>query len=161
MNSMKKIALALFSATAVGLATLPSQAVEARVEVGILTCDVEGGAGLILGSNKDMTCTFKAIDDFVETYIGSVTKLGIDIGTTEATTISWAVFAPTVEMEAGALEGNYAGLSAEATLGVGLGANALVGGLDKSIALQPFSGQTQEGLNIAGGIGVMQLRNPR
>ena len=152
-NSLKTLAIA-------GTFLLPLQAVaqlEARIEVGVLTCAVEGGAGFVLGSSKDMACTFKGIDDFTETYTGNVKKFGIDIGTTEKTTIKWAVFAPTTELESGALEGDYAGLSAEATAGIGLGANALVGGFDKSIALQPFSGQVQEGLNIAVGIGTMSL----
>jgi len=136
-----------------------ASAIDARIEVGLLTCDVEAGTGLILGSSKDMTCSFVGIDDFRETYYGNVKKFGLDIGITDRTTISWAVFAPTTELEAGALEGNYAGLSAEASIGVGLGANALVGGFDKSIALQPFSGQIQEGYNLAGGVSTMTLRN--
>jgi len=135
-----------------------SSALEARIEVGVLTCVVEGGAGFIVGSSKDMSCDFEGIDDFSESYVGTVRKFGIDIGATDTSTIKWAVFAPTTELESGALEGNYGGLSAEATIGVGVGANALVGGLDKSIALQPFSAQVQEGLNIAGGIGTMSLR---
>ena len=38
----------------------------------------------------------------------------------------------------------------------GVGANILVGGKD-SFSLQPVSVQTQKGLNIAGGIGQMEL----
>ena len=158
-NIMFKAAMSgLVAAVLIGINVTNASAIEARVEVGILTCTVEGGAGFILGSSKDMTCDFKGIDDFTETYTGNVKKFGIDIGKTDTTTIAWAVFAPTTELEAGALEGDYAGLSAEATLGVGIGANALVGGFDKSIALQPFSGQVQEGLNIAAGIGTMTLK---
>lgn len=153
--------LAAFAALATATITsLPAQAIEARIEVGTLTCDVEGGAGFILGSSKDMNCSFVGIDNFRENYFGNVKKFGIDIGETERTTITWIVFAPTTELEAGALEGNYAGLSAEASIGAGLGANAMIGGFDKSIALQPFSGQVQQGLNIAAGIGTMTLRNP-
>lgn len=156
----------LFKATISGLAAAvligvnlnSASAIDARIEVGVLTCTVDGGTGLIFGSSKDMSCDFKGIDDFTEAYTGNVKKFGSDIGQTDITTISWAVFAPTTELEAGALEGNYAGLSAEATVGVGIGANALIGGFDKSIALQPFSGQVQEGLNIAAGIGTMSLK---
>lgn len=156
----------IFKSTVAGLAiaTLAviglqkASALEARVEVGILTCVVEGGTGFIVGSSKDMSCDFNGLDDFSETYTGTVKKFGIDIGKTDTTTIKWAVFAPTTELETGALEGNYGGISAEATLGVGIGANAMVGGLDKSIALQPFSAQVQEGLNIAAGIGTMSLK---
>jgi len=62
----------------------------------------------------------------------------------------WAVYAPT-NRRRGALSGTYAGAAAEATLIAGLGANALVGGSDRTIALQPFSVQGQVGLNIAAG----------
>ena len=153
----------LFGASALTFGALPISntfAIEARVEAGLLTCEVEAGTGLILGSSKDMNCEYVAIDDHRESYLGNVKKFGIDIGSTERTTISWIVFAPTTELEAGALEGSYAGIAAEASVGVGIGANALIGGLDKSIALQPFSGQIQEGFNIAAGIGTMSLRNP-
>lgn len=131
---------------------------DVRVEVGVLTCDVSGGVGLILGSEKDMICNFTSVDQTTEAYIGNVKKFGIDIGETQATTISWTVLAPTTELSIGSLEGEYAGLSLEGTVGVGVGVNALLGGFDKSIALQPLSAQIQEGYNIAGGVGTMTLK---
>lgn len=131
---------------------------DTRVEAGVLTCDVAGGIGLIFGSKKDMQCNFVGVDTQEERYSGNVKKFGIDIGETTATTISWTVLAPTTELGRGSLEGEYGGLSAEATVGVGVGANLLVGGFDKSIALQPLSGQIQEGYNIAAGIGTMTLK---
>jgi len=149
----------LFLAAGLSLIAGPTSAIEARIEAGTLTCDVEGGSGFILGSKKEMVCSFIGVDGFTENYIGTVRKFGIDIGSTEKTKITWIVFAPTTELESGALEGAYGGLSAEASLGAGIGANAMLGGFDKSIALQPFSGQVQEGLNIAAGIGTMTLRN--
>jgi hypothetical protein len=42
---------------------------------------------------------------------------------------------------------------------VGLGANVLIGGLDKSIALQPVSVEGSTGLNVAAGIGSMSLNH--
>ena len=59
---------------------------------------------------------------------------------------------------AGALQGRYAGASAEATVAVGLGANVLVGGGNKSIALQPLSVQAQTGLNVAAGVAALRLK---
>ncbi|MEM9277280.1 MAG: DUF992 domain-containing protein [Pseudomonadota bacterium] len=159
-NFLRKLLIGMTTAASIAAVSTPVSAIEARIEVGTLTCDGEGGSGFILGSSKDMTCSFLGIDNFRENYVGNVKKFGIDIGETERTTITWIVFAPTTELEAGALEGNYAGLSAEASIGAGLGANAMLGGFDQSIALQPFSGQVQQGLNIAAGIGTMTLRNP-
>ncbi len=66
--------------------------------------------------------------------------------------------APTSDVRPGSLEGDYAGATAGVTFIVGLGANVLVGGLDKSIALQPVSVQGNTGLNIAAGVGVITLK---
>jgi Protein of unknown function (DUF992) len=57
--------------------------------------------------------------------------------------------------------GNYGGASAEATVGAGLGANVLVGGSDRTIALQPLSVQGQTGLNVAAGVTELILRPAR
>lgn len=55
------------------------------------------------------------------------------------------------------LAGTYVGVSAEETLGLGLGANVLVGGSESSIALQPLSVQGQAGLNLAVGVSRLEL----
>ena len=49
----------------------------------------------------------------------------------------------------GSLAGTYVGGSAEATIGVGLGGNWLIGGSSKGYALQPWSIQGQIGLNYS------------
>ena len=92
-----------------------------------------------------------------EHYTGSISKFGVDIGYTEGGVLVWGVFAPTSDMRKGALQGDYAARSAQATVGVGVGANALVGGFDKSIALQPLSVEGSKGLNVAAGIGSISL----
>ena len=66
-------------------------------------------------------------------------------------------FAPTANVAPGSLAGTYAGATASATVGVGLGANVLVGGSGNSIALQPVSIQGTTGLNVAAGIAAMTL----
>ncbi len=132
-----------------------------KVEIGRLECTVEGGIGLIIGSSKDAVCSFydsKATEP-VEVYYGKVNKFGLDIGITDQSVIQWLVLAPTTDAyRPGALAGQYVGLSAEATVGVGAGANALVGGSDDSFMLQPVSIQGQTGLNVALGITGFQLR---
>jgi hypothetical protein len=55
-------------------------------------------------------------------------------------------------VQPGALAGTYAGAGAEATAGVGLGANVLVGGSGKAFSLQPISVEGQVGVNIAAGV---------
>ena len=49
----------------------------------------------------------------------------------------------------GSLGGIYDGISAEATVGAGVGANVLVGGTAGSVHLQTVSVQGQLGLNVA------------
>ena len=72
----------------------------------------------------------------------------------------WAVYAPT-NRQRGALSGTYAGAAAEASVIAGLGANALIGGSNRTIALQPFSVQGQVGLNIAAGVAGLDLNYVR
>src|ERR1700759_5567781 len=128
------------------------------VKVGTLTCNVASGWGFVFGSSKDLHCTFRGNRDHNEHYTGAISKFGVDIGYTEGGVLVWGVFAPSSDIRPGALEGDYAGATASATVGVGLGANVLVGGLDKSIALQPVSMEGNKGLNVAAGSGSIKLK---
>ncbi|WP_137388025.1 DUF992 domain-containing protein [Rhodoligotrophos defluvii] len=129
---------------------------QGRVESGMLTCNVAGGAGFIFGSSKALTCTFDG-PGYREVYTGTIDKFGIDLGFTGESIIAWGVFAPTRNPGPGALAGSYGGVSGQATAGVGLGANVLVGGSNDSITLQPVSVQAQTGLNVAAGITSLTL----
>jgi hypothetical protein len=118
-----------------------------QVQVGILTCDVEPGIGLIFGSSKAVSCEFTRKGHKTEVYEGSIDKLGIDVGITGGGKIAWLVFAGTKDVKKNALAGNYVGASAEASLGLGVGGNWLIGGSNKSIALQPWSVTGTIGIN--------------
>jgi hypothetical protein len=149
-----------FVITATGFAAIAAVAgaqAQTRVEVGVLTCTAAASTGFIVGSTRDIRCRFnrKGQDEF---YSGTINKFGLDIGTTAQAQIAWAVLAPTAQLPPRSLVGSYGGVSAEATVGVGLGANALIGGSDRSIVLQPLSVQSQQGLNIAAGVASLQLR---
>lgn len=130
----------------------------AHVEAGVLNCTVYGGTGFIFGSTKDLSCTFKGLSGGSERYRGSITKFGLDVGFTGKTVIIWTVLAPSADVPKGALAGNYGGVSAEATVGLGVGANALIGGSKNTIALQPLSVQGQQGLNVAVAVSSLKLR---
>ena len=134
---------------------------ENRVELGNLSCDVAEGSGFVFGSSKELTCTFNPAQDGLdeEVYVGTINRYGIDIGKTEKGTMSWLVLAPTsAQFPEGALTGEYGGLSAEATAGVGVGANALIGGSDETVVLQPISVTTQTGVNFAVGVAELFLQ---
>ena len=160
---MKTFRLMLGAAVAVtGLAIASAaSAAPAGVKVGTLTCNVAGGMGFVFGSSKDLHCArMSRTKAMVEHYSGSISKWGVDdVGYTSKAKLIWAVFAPASDVRPGALEGEYAGATAQATVGVGLGANVLIGGLDKSIALQPLSVSGQTGLNVAAGIGSISLKH--
>jgi hypothetical protein len=126
------------------------------VNVGSLTCNVSGGVGFIFGSSKSMDCIFARGDGTADHYYGTVKKFGVDIGFTKEAHVVWLVFAPG-QVAKGALAGEYVGGTGSATVGVGVGANALVGGSNRSITLQPVSIEGSTGLNVAGGIADIQL----
>jgi hypothetical protein len=128
------------------------------VRVGYLTCHVSSGWGFIFGSSRDVKCAYAMQPNYTEYYDGSITKFGADIGYLSSAVILWAVVAPTNNLGAGALAGNYAGPTASVAMGVGAGANILVGGFKNSIALQPVSIEGQNGLNVAAGITQLSLR---
>jgi hypothetical protein len=148
------------SLAALSFAILSNEA-SAGIKIGILSCRIEGGAGFFIGSAKGIDCVYRpAGGGRSEHYVGSIGKLGIDIGVTQDTVLGWVVFAPG-KVKAGALKGSYNGISAEATAGVGVGANILVGGFRQAINLQPISVQAQTGLNISAGVTSMSLRYDR
>ncbi|MBV9862974.1 MAG: DUF992 domain-containing protein [Alphaproteobacteria bacterium] len=131
---------------------------QAGVQVGTLTCSVSSGWGFVFGSSRGLNCTFAGPGGYYEHYTGTISKFGVDIGYTQGGVILWSVVAPTTQLAPGSLAGSYVGGTASATVGVGVGANALVGGSGNSIALQPVSIEGNSGLNVAAGIGAMTLR---
>ena len=147
----------VITAAALALALAGTAQAQERVQAGSLTCDVSAGIGLIIGSQRNVSCTFTPSQPGpIEYYTGTISKLGVDIGVTTGGVMVWAVWAPT-NHPAGALAGSYAGAAAEASVIAGLGANALIGGNNRTIALQPFSIQGQVGLNIAAGVAGLNL----
>jgi hypothetical protein len=68
----------------------------------------------------------------------------------------WGVLEPSGRHSS--IAGTYVGATGEASLGAGVGANALVGGLNNNVALQPLSIQGQTGLNVALGGASLELR---
>ncbi len=152
------------AALAVGLGLAPAlagpAAAQGGVQVGTLTCNSAGGWGFIFGSTRALACTF-AGPGRVEYYRGEISKFGVDIGYTAGGVLLWTVIAPTANLAPGDLAGTYAGGTASATVGVGVGANALVGGSGNHIALQPLSIETNRGLNVAAGVASLTLTSAR
>src|SRR6202048_5163118 len=131
------------------------------VRAGILQCQGGQNVGFVVGSVTSLECVFQREGRRPEPYIATVRRYGLDIGFTEQTKFSWAVNAPTGRVGRGDLAGNYGGVGANASVGVGGGGNFLVGGQQNSYALQPLSVQGQTGLNVAAGVADLELQPVR
>jgi hypothetical protein len=86
-----------------------------------------------------------------------MTEAGVDVGYHGDSQMVWAVFAPSNQVGPGALAGQYGGATAGAAVGLGAAASGLVGGSDRSFALQPFSVTGKTGLHVTAGIQGMTL----
>ena len=127
------------------------------VRAGILQCQGGQNVGFVVGSVTSFQCVFQSEGRRPEPYIATVRRYGLDLGVTGQTRFAWAVNAPDRRVGRGDLAGNYGGVGANASVGVGFGGNFLVGGPQNSYALQPISVQGQTGLNVAAGIADIQL----
>ena len=145
------IAIAALAASVAGANALPP------ARAGILQCQGGPNVGFVVGSVTSLECVFQSEGRRPEPYIATVRRFGLDIGVTEQTRFSWAVNAPTNRVGRGDLAGNYGGVGANASVGIGGGGNFLVGGPANSYALQPLSVQGQTGLNVAAGIADLEL----
>ena len=154
---MKRSYGAFFSIASMLAVTGNSVMAEDRVQAGTLVCNTSMELGVIVGSREALNCTFTpSVPGPIQSYTGTITKLGLDLGATARGVIVWLVYAPTT-LRTGELAGSYVGATGEATVGVGLGANVLVGGSNRTVALQPVSVQGQVGLNLAVGFAELQL----
>ena len=130
-----------------------------RAKVGTLQCNLAPSVGLIVVERQRLSCIYTPDGPWPrERYFGQVTTVGLDIGVNGGGRMAWAVLAPVAGRYQGALGGSYVGVSADAAVGVGLGANALVGGSNRSFALQPLSVEVNKGLDISAGVSKLRLR---
>ena len=140
------------------LAVAPAAA-QVAPQIGLLSCDVSSGIGLIIMQKQSMTCTFQRTgSSTVERYTGTINEYGLELGAVEKGHLVWAVGAATQGVPAGALSGTYAGVAADAAFGPGAGASVLIGGTGRSLSLQPVSVEGEVGINIAAGVRTMSLR---
>src|SRR5476651_546176 len=144
-------------AIAVSAASIASANALPPARAGILQCQGGQNVGFVVGSVTSLECVFQSEGHRPEPYIATVRRYGVDIGFTDQTRFSWAVNAPTGRVGHGDLAGNYGGVGANASVGIGGGGNFLVGGPQNAYALQPISLQGQTGLNVAAGVASIEL----
>ena len=157
MGSPRSLGLPAVGAL-IGVLWLGSPDLAKADQIGVLTCNVSPGLGYLVASSRTLSCQFARSYGPPEYYVGTITKVGLALGATGPGTLIWQVFAATPEPGRYALAGQYGGPTAELSFGVGLGANALIGGNARSIALQPLSINGQLGVDVAAGIGSLTLQ---
>jgi hypothetical protein len=140
------------------MAPVASASAAPPVRAGILQCQGGQNVGFVVGSVTSLECVFQSEGRRPEPYIAKVQRIGLDLGVTAQTQLSWAVNAPNSRLGRGELAGSYGGVGANASIGIGGGGNFLVGGPSNAYALQPLSVQGQTGLNVAAGIAGLELQ---
>jgi uncharacterized protein DUF992 len=150
------VTLLVFGST---LAFAGQASAQQRTKVGTLRCGLAPAVGLIVVEKQRLSCMYTPDGPWPpERYFGSITTVGVDLGFSRGGRMAWAVLAPVAGPIRGGLAGAYVGVSADAAVGVGLGANALVGGSGRSFALQPVSVEANTGLDITAGVSKLRLR---
>ncbi len=158
---MTRLSALLLGIATTAVLTVSQAQSQQGVQLGVLNCRGGASMGFVVGSVTNLGCVLTGTGRPDQPYVATIRKVGLDLGITEQTALSWAVFAPVNYSGPGDISGNYAGAQSSASVGVGVGANVLVGGSQNSIALQPLSLQGSVGLNVAAGLQSLELRPGR
>jgi hypothetical protein len=124
-------------AAVLALAFASADPAAARIKAGLLTCDVSGASADYRVAEAGVLRLRPDLPGPQEAYVGSFSRFGLDIGVTGGGVMVWAVFTDTTRGP-GFLAGDYVGASGEVSFVAGLGANVLVGGSNRTVALQPL-----------------------
>lgn len=153
----------LLATLAVGAIFSEHAAAQSWTQVGTLSCRVDPNIGFIIVGHQPMQCVYTQAPGAVpqvppQSYDGALSTIGLALGVSTGSVLGWAVLAPTTGVPAGALAGEYVGVSADVGLGLGAGANVLLGGSNRTIALQPLSLQGSTAINVIAGVSSLKLR---
>ena len=158
MNILKHRIAPGLAALAIGLSAPAAAQAPQGTTAGVLTCQLAPSIGLIFGSQQRMACRFAPNGAYPpEAYLGVMNTIGLDIGITAGGVMAWGVVAPNAGQMRGKLAGKYVGASGSIGVGLGVGANVLFGGSNRTIALQPLSVEGSVGLNLSLGASGLTL----
>lgn len=141
---------------AVGLG-VTAHANEPGLQIGVLECALVDKTNFVVISDASYDCTFTNQDGSTATFEGKINKYGLDLSLVTDQKLNWLVLAPSLEFKADALQGDYAGTSAEVQAGGGVGFRVLVGGSSEQITLNPFSTSGQAGIGASVGVEVFEF----
>jgi hypothetical protein len=139
---------------------LASGEIGKHIQIGRLRCAVAPSVGFVVGSRQEMQCELRTggiPGQLTGLYRGVIKRFGIDLGVTGAGILIWEVFTVTKNVGPGDLAGEYVGASADVAFALGLGANVLVGGSNRSVALHPSSVEGMTGVDLAVGVADLTL----
>jgi predicted MFS family arabinose efflux permease len=154
-----RLLLAPFALVATLAMPAAAQAPQSWTQVGALSCQVDPNVGFIIVGSQSMRCLFTPnTSQEREAYAGALNTVGLNVGISAGGVLGWAVFAPTAGLPHGALAGEYVGVSGDVGIGLGAGVNVLLGGSNRTIALQPISLQGSIALNVVAGVSSLKLR---
>ncbi|AMN43667.1 DUF992 domain-containing protein [Rhodoplanes sp. Z2-YC6860] len=153
----------LFACALVSVMAVPSLGQQkSYTRSGVLSCKLAPTVGLVVGSRQKIGCRFTPDGGGPsEAYAGAITRIGLDLGVTAGGAMAWAVLTSAHISPRGGLAGRYVGASGDIALGIGAGANVMIGGSNKAVALQPVSVEGQVGVNIALGVAGLELQAAR
>lgn len=154
----QNLLLAMLSIAALGTAPALGQSLQSWAQAGMLTCNLNPSVGFILFGHQSMECRFQPVAGPMQAYDGAINTVGIDLEISGGGRFAWAVFGSASGIPYGALAGEYVGASGDIGLGVGVGANALIGGSNRGVALQPVSLEGSMAINAVAGLSQLKLR---
>lgn len=140
------------------IAPLFPASAQSKGEFGTLKCDVEGGINFVIGTTKNLHCIFHKTHGRTSAYVGKINKFGLSLGATAGGVIVWTVLGSTSALPKNELAGTYLGVSGDIAVGLGVGANALIGGSEKTVILQPFSVEGEVGFDLTLAVAGLSLR---
>jgi len=151
----------LLAVAVLAIFVMPASAQSGKpwTQVGMLACKLNPSIGFIIAGHQSMECRYvPGAGGPPQGYDGALNTVGVSLGVTAGGVLSWAVLAPTDGIPAGALAGEYIGATADAAFIAGAGANVLIGGSNRTIALQPVSVEGSVGANVTAGLSALKLR---
>ena len=143
--------------TATAFALLAAAPASAQPRSSELRCTVAGGFGFFGAGQRAANCVYYRADGVVEFYVGSSSRVGADIGPTNAQRLAFRVRTANSGAPA-ALQGDFVGGAVGVTIGEGVSTEALVGGAGGGATLLPLDNPNYTGLNVTAALGVLHLQ---
>jgi len=131
-------------------------------QAGTLSCMVQSGVGMIVGSSRAATCTFDhpGENNFSETYNAKLSRVGIDVGLMPKQAMRWAIYTPGGVAQPGMLAGVHGGQSSEAAIGVGDGGKVAFRDGASPIVFQQMNAPMAIGVSFGLGEASLELSEP-